>query len=129
MISSVESATAIVAVAQLSEMLANYKSAFSMPPVPGYAYARNPFRLTRNLSGYVVRSPCAVGGGMCAFEIIARAGHHYARLRCVAPAGIAIHMRASDMISLTGSNIKRNGIHVFAVENVRGYYPHRDNEL
>ncbi|HZZ65285.1 MAG TPA: hypothetical protein VFE17_07300 [Candidatus Baltobacteraceae bacterium] len=120
MTSVITSAAAIVAAAQLNDLIADYKAAISMPPLDAYTCAHNPLRSITTLMACVACRPHAVGGGMCEFEIVARAGHRYTRLRCIAPAYIAIHIRAQDMVRLTGTAIKRNKAAFFGVESIRG---------
>lgn len=117
---AITSATAIVATAQLSEMIANYRAALSIPLRCAYTYAHNPLRSSTTLVACVTTSPCAVGGGMCEFQVVVRAGHRYAPLRCIAWAGIAMHVRVSDMVRMTGANIKRNNVGFFGVESISG---------
>lgn len=57
---------------------------------------------------------------MCEFEVIARESDRYMRLRCIASAGIAMHLRASDIIHVTGTNMRRLSGKFFAVESIRG---------
>lgn len=112
------SAAAIVAAAQLSEMIARYRAAVSMPPLRGRAYARNPLRSISTLIARVATDPGAIGGGLCEFEVVVRAGHGYARLRCIAPAGIAMHLRILDMIRIAGAYVKRSDVAFFGVESI-----------
>lgn len=118
--SPITAAAAIVAAAQLTEMIVSYTAALSMPAPNDGTRLRNPLRTITTLTACVTTKPRAIGGGMCEFEALARAGHRYADLHCIAPASIAIHVRSSDVVKVTGINVKHNGANFFDVEHIHG---------
>jgi len=118
MTNALRSAEAILVSARLNIMGHEYEAALSSASA-AMAYNDNPLRHKTALLAQVITDARAVGAGMCEFEAVIQAGCKNARLRCIAPASIAIHIRIADTIKIIGTSVKRGRAAFFSVEDIR----------
>ncbi len=119
MTNALRSAEAILVSARLNIMGHEYAAALSSASVRAMAYNDNPLRHKTALLAQAITDARAVGAGMCEFEAMIQAGCKYARLRCIAPASIAIHIRIADTIKIIGTSVKRGRAAFLSVEDIR----------
>ena len=119
MTSALRSAEAILVSARLNIMGREYAAALSSASTGAMAYNDNPLRHKTALLAQAITDARSVGAGMCEFEAVTQAGCRHARLRCIAPASIAIHIRIADTIKIIGTSVKRGRASFFSIEDIR----------
>jgi hypothetical protein len=115
---AITSARAILTLARLNQMTREYAAALSPPLAGATAYKNNPLRHKATLIACVVTDAHAIGDGMCEFEAVSQFGCKGERLRCIAPASLAIHIRVTDTITMVGTIIRHERTSFFGVEDI-----------